>query len=370
MNERHLEEAFAPVPQVVLDHMDEALKEVHRMNQTYRKPVMAVVLALAAVLALAGTALAAGIRWGALDFFAAVEYAGDALPEARNALRTSIPQEGGETDWATFTLREALSDGRYAWLVFDVEPTDKDTLLVAGGLSPNLPASSYAPELPEDQSLAQWVEASDDYTRIMAVTIDQEKSVYTADIQTFSWHGGANGVLSVMLRIADMPEKSVEQRFICTVMPWWTSADELRAPQKTTLTADLDLVDEPLWTASWTGQVTIPDSHITVEEISLVGTAIGMYCEITYAAPEASFPFYPWLYPVDDQGKRLPWAAGNTFVQINGVMQPDNRIRKLEDGRYQSYGSHAPLPEMPESLRISGVTNVDQRLEDVEIPLK
>ena len=371
MNERHLEDAFVPMPPVVLDHIDEAFKEVHTMNQKYRKPAMAVVLTIVAVLALAGTAVAAGIRWGALDFISAVDIAEEALPEARDALRTSIPQEGGVTDWAVFSLRESLSDGQYTWLVFDVTPTDKDTLLVTGGLSPNLPASSYSPELPEDVTLAQWVEISGDYARIMAVTIkpEQEEYVYTADDKT-SWHSEADGAVSIMLRLADEPEEDGTHAFVCNVMPWWSNETDVRAPQKVTLTAHIEHGGEPLWTAKWTGQMPIPDSGIVVEEVELAGTVVGMYCQITYSAPNASNHLYPWLYPVDEQGHRLEWAAGNTFVRFDGVIQSTNHIKMLEDGQYQSYGSFAPLSEMPESLWISGVMNGDHWLEDVEIPLQ
>lgn len=370
MNDWRLEDAFAPVPDVVQEHIDKAIMEVHNMNQKHRKPMLAVIVAVAAVLVLAGTAVAAGIRWGALDFFTAGVFHGETLPEAQAMLQTDIRQEGGVTDWAVFTVREALCDGRYAWLVFDVTPTDEETLLVSNGMSPQAAANNYASELPGDMTVAQWAEANG-YTRIMEVTITQQKSQSGNRYEPArsSWHTEKNGALTFMYRMRCASEDDAGQGFTCTVMPRWTAGYDSFVPQTAQLTVALEYVSATLWTASWKGEMPIPDSEIVVEEVTLTGTAVGVYSEIIFSMPEPEERLMTWLYPVDEQGKRLSESAGDVFGLKDGQSFTSGGTERLGNGRYRSYGSYAAMAEAPETIGISGMFEFD-RLNAIKLPLE
>lgn len=377
MNERHLEDAFAPVPQAVLDHIDEALMEVQAMNQKHRKPVLAIALVAVLILALAGTAIATGIRWGMSDFLTQGTRIGDILPEVRDAIQTSVRQAGGSLDGVTFTLQEALCDGKYAWMLFDVTSSEKGTLLVANEMSVQAPANRLSAELPEDRTIAQWAEENG-YTRITTVRLEQEPDTQDEfTIERLSWHWQPDGAISVMIMGPYQKQTAGDVHFVCQAMPWWGDGAEQHSPQKELITVTL-APGEPLWTAEWSGSAMIPDSDITIEHIGLVGTIAGMYAELTYEGTqdihEKGVLRIEWLRLVDEDGKELFRGAGTGLDDIRrgggetaGVKLP------LGDHRFLQAMTYAALPEPPEILRVSAIRSDNSetvRLGVVEIPLK
>lgn len=371
MNGWPLEKAFAPVPAIVREHIDEALTEVKSMNQKHTKPMMVLALTAMIVLALAGTAVAAGIRWGALDFFSAGVFDGEVLPEAGDALQTDIRQEGGMTDWAVFTLREALCDGYFTWLVFDVTPTAEETLLVTG-MSVNAAANIYSPELPEHMALAQWAEENG-YAHIVAVTVEQQKPARDKRFgqPRISWHREADGALSIMYQVPYDPEAR-EQTFTCSAMMGWEKDGSVRMPRSADLAVTLASGNEPLWTVEWQGEVMIPDSDIVVEEIRLVETVVGLYSEIICSAANLEGEL-PWLYLVNEQGRMLELSVGFTFNAQEGQSVSTGGTEKRDDGRYWSHGSYAAMAKPPEVVSVAcKLFNKEtsmRQLESVEIQL-
>lgn len=378
MNDWHLEKAFAPTPQVVLSHMDEALEEVHTMKQTHRKPTAVLILAIVLVLAMAGGAIAASLRWGMSDFLAKGYRIGNLLPEAREAIQTSVPQEGGALEGITFTLQEALCDSRYAWLVFDVTTSEEDTLLVFGGMSTNLPASQLSPDLPEDVTIAQWA-ADSGYARITTVRLEQEWNTKDEFIlERLDWHWQPDGTVSVIVMGPYTKQEPGDLRFICRAMPWWSNGAEQHPFQEAPITVTI-APGKPLWTADWSGSAMLPDSDITIEHIELVGTIASMYCEITYVGAqdrlEKDSPLVEWLRLVDEQGQQLMWGAGTGLsdirtekgVETHGIKLP------LDNNRFMLATTYAALPEPPETLRICGIRTEGSEtvhLGIVEIPLE
>lgn len=363
MNERHLEEAFAPVPAMVLDHIDEALTEVHVMDRKHRKPATALVFAIALMLALAGTAVATGIRWGMFDFLALGDNIGEALPEAREAIQTTVEQQGGELDDAVFTVREALYDNKTLWLMIDVVPTEADTLILSLNARPSLPASRLAPELPEDVALEQWAEENG-YARMTLVDLECD-SGWSPFERTSYWQ--EDGTVTIMLAGSYERENDGIVVLNCSAMQWRRDNGRWRS---TELTVTIGPGNEPLWTVEWTGEAAFPGTEIVVESVTLTGTVVGMYVEICCTCPETEEWYeHPWLYPVDEQGKRQLWGAGSGISSTASGYQTVSSDKRLEENRWLLCSSYAALAEPPETLRLGGMLG-HERLSAIEISLK
>lgn len=310
MNDRHLEEAFAPMPRVVLDHIDEALKEVQAMNQKHRKPTMALVFAILLALAMAGGAVAAGMNWNALDFLSRGHDSGAALPEARDLVQTEIPQTGGLLEEAVFTVEEAMCDGYDAYVVFSVKPAHEDTLLVTSQSFSSAPASRFIPELPDDVSLAQWAEENG-YARVEAIrlTHDDQSQGDGFDWEESSIRRQEDGTYRIMLKGKYQSPDAQDVTFRChTVTRWRKDAGEsIRAAAE--LTATLDPAPEPLWVREWEGEAEIPGTGVTIEKIVLTGTPIAMHTEITHKGEGSRF--ITQIHLLDDEGNPLKGGAGN-----------------------------------------------------------
>lgn len=357
MNDWHLEEAFAPTPQVVLSHMDEALEEVRAMKQTHRKPVLAIALVAALILALGGTAAATGASWGLFDFFSRGNFKGQPLPEASVALRTDSFQQGGITDGAAVTLRESLCDGRYAWMVFDVIPSDAQTLLILTEDRPRAAASEFSPELPRDMTLLEWAEEKG-YRRIMNISMATEDLM-----QEVTWHREADGSYTVLAMAECAATETAILNLTCSLHPVWDiSTDGQTIDRQIPIQVTLQPSVDPLWTAEWTGQASIPDTDIVIERVSLTCTVIATYVEITYTASEMH-----WLYPRDETGQRMLYSPGILSKTKEGIMTTGHMTR-LGNGHFKSSGLYSPMPEPPETLLIGGMhRSTNQRLESISI---
>lgn len=359
MNDWRLEDAFAPVPDVVQEHIDKAIMEVHNMNQKHRKPMLAVALIVVLALALGSTAVATSTQWGIFDFFSWGSNKGQALPEASDALRTDVTQQGGKMEAATFTLRETLCDGRYAWLAFDVIPSDAHTLLLTWDDSIYAPANDYSPELPKDMTLQKWAQENG-YYRIMRVDMyAQEREPW----QNASWHRQADGSYTVLMMKEFASAEGSDLAFTCVLYPIWdiTSSKQTRE-QRATVTVTLEPSIDPLWTEEWTGETAIPDTDIVIERVTLTGTAIATYVEIVYTASEIH-----WLYPRDENDKRMLYSLGIVSNTKTGIMTTSH-MYQLDKGRYVSAGLYTALPEPLESLRIGGMhRTTNERLESIVI---
>lgn len=309
MNDLHLEDAFAPVPQVVRDHLDDALTEVRQMNRKHRKP-MALAVAIALALVMTGGAVAAGLNWSALDFLSQEDDSGLALPEASDLVQTDIPQSGGVMEEAIFTVEEAMCDGYDAYVVFSVKPAHEHTLLVTGQNFSSAPASRFIPELPDDVSMAEWAEANG-YARVESIRLTHDD---LSQGDGFDWEEESvrrqeDGTYRIMLKGKYQSKDTRQVTFNCHTVTRWTKDGSQSVRAETELTATLAPAPEPLWVREWEGEVEIPGAGITIEKIVLTGTPLAMHTEITHRGEGSRFLHR--MHLVDDEGNRLKGSAGN-----------------------------------------------------------
>ena len=357
MNDGRLEDAFAPMPDVVREHIDKALTEVKIMNQRHRKPWVAVALVFALMLALAGGAVAAGFEWRSLDFLSRGYNAGQALPEVRELVQTEITQTGGVTAEAVFTAQEAICDGRNAFIMFEVRPVQEDTLLVLGQRLASAPASRFDPELPEDVSMAEWAEENG-YARILAIRMthdDNQKDGF--DWGQTSVHRQEDGSYQIMLQGTYRWLTAQEMSFQCHTVTRWTKESGKPRRETVNLTATIQPGPEPLWQFEWEGQVAIPDADCVVEKIAMTGTAIATYTEITYKgqAPLGT----GMVYLVDEDGQSLKWSAGTGVSWETEHFQKVGVADPISMGKVRCSASYEPMESPPEVLRVSITTKGD-----------
>lgn len=309
MNDHPLEKAFAPVPQVVLDHIDEALTEVQSMNRKHRKPTYALVFAIVMALAMAGGAVAAGMNWNALDFLSRGLETGVALPEARDLVQMNIPQSGGVMDEAIYAVEEVLCDGYDAYVVFNVKPAHEDTLLVSGQSLSSAPASRFIPELPDDISIAEWAEENG-YARIEAIRLTHDDVTLGDgfDLQESSVRRQEDGTFRIMLKGRYQATEAQKVTFSCHTVTRWAKDGSKTVRATEPLTATLAPAPKPLWTREWEGEVEIPGAGITIERIVLTGTPIAMHAEITHSGDGSRY--LVMMYLLDDEGNHRKWSAG------------------------------------------------------------
>ena len=360
MSDWHLEDAFAPVPAVVRDHIDAALTEVHGTTRKHRKPVLALILAAALMLALAGGAVAAGAQWNLFDFFARKYNAGEALPQAFDLVQTDVPQTGGDTPDATFTVVEALCDGRNAYLMCDVRPTREDTLLVYSQRLATSAASLFDPQLPEDMTMAEWAGANG-YTRIVNIKVTHDNKQRdgftwdTTDVQRLP-----DGTYRIMLQGRFTWPTASDIILTCGTTTRWKQDGTPTEYERATLTATLEPGPKALWYLEWSGKAPIPDTDVVVEKITLTGTALGIYSQVTFQ--KQSGGNYLWrVYFVDEDGKSLKWNAGTGSIV--------GSLSKIGGYRYRYTASYAPMPEPPKVVRISSQDNPGADVKTVIINL-
>lgn len=368
MNEQRLQDAFAPVPQIVREYTDEALAEVHAMNQRRRKPVLtlALVVAVALTLALAGGAVAAGFQWNTLDFLSRGYRTGAVLPGARDAVQTTVRQVGGVTDVATFTVQEVLCDGRNAYVVFNVAPANPDTLLVTGQHWASSPGSRFDPALPEGKTMAEWAQENG-YARILAVRVGHDDSAPDGfDWQQTTARRQSDGSISIMLQGAYQATTPGDVSFDCQLATRWSAEDE-PARRVTELTATLEPGTEPLWRVEWTGETAIPDTSIIVEKVVLTGTVTATYSEIIICTDGT---LNEQLDLVDENGSILKWSAGVGIDWESSKAQSAGEVEVIDWFHFNAVTAYEAMAEPPKTVRIRATKRPSNEVISIEIPLE
>ena len=93
----------------------------------------------------AGTALALTNTWGILDFLSGRRNGIEVLPEASGIVQTNVPQNGGEMERVSFSVREAAFDGQNYYIIVDTKPVSPKYLLLGPDAMPSDPIANMGP---------------------------------------------------------------------------------------------------------------------------------------------------------------------------------------------------------------------------------
>lgn len=309
-------------------------------------------VALALVL-MSVTAMAAAGLWGVIDF--ANLYGTKLLDSAADTVQTDIPQQGGQTTWANFTLRELVCDGQAAYMVFDVTPADEHTLLVFADVTPDSEAQMLSNDYPADMTVAEWA-ASKGYTNIVQVSIGNTDAFFVdLGIDERMTESG----MTLHARGQYQGSAEAQAEFQCVAV----RCDEEYTVDRTTLTATIH-VDEPLWTATSTEPVEYPEAGVRIDSVTLTGTVMSVYTEIGFTVTDqAIYDSYEggfWFELIDENGDRLPSGAMGT----GGMSDPDAEGHGLQHEDLQA------MNEAPSEVIIRAYSAwTKERCEPVTVPL-
>ena len=238
---RDFREAFPPMDEGFRRAVLHALDETGKERLIVKKKIRVSVVIAAVIVLLAAVALAAGKTLGVFDF---IGNHGTPLPQAGQQLQTGIVQEGGDMDDMTVTLREAVCDGRYAYLVFDMKPKG-NALLVGEGMMPQDPAWNLSQDLPEDKTIAQWAQENH-YDRIIEGSVQCVTPGVMEDTSGVAMRM-ADGMVTVRLEGECTGEAEKQLTFRCLTVPLSleTGEPDDEHIQEATMTVTLR-IDPPL----------------------------------------------------------------------------------------------------------------------------
>lgn len=129
MKERNWQDAYEPAPTSFTQRMNDTLAQLKEEEKPVKKMSFraAAILAAALLLALTSTAYALS-RFGILDTYTDRV---KPLPTAEGLVQQDFAQTGGENEYFTLTIREALSDGYRVRYVYEYKAKSDDVFLYA-----------------------------------------------------------------------------------------------------------------------------------------------------------------------------------------------------------------------------------------------
>lgn len=127
MKQSQWQQAYEQAPASFMRRMDTTMKQLKEEEPMKKQLFRTASLALAALMILTCTAFALSAT-GVLDTF---HPRFSPLPTAQNLIQTSFDQIGGDNDYFTLTVREALSDGYRMRTVYEYRAKSDDIFLYA-----------------------------------------------------------------------------------------------------------------------------------------------------------------------------------------------------------------------------------------------
>ena len=276
MTERDLERVLTQSVQDV--HLSDAARRRIRLATKEERPVKMkkfVAIAMAVVLMLSAS-IAVAEELGLFDFLARM-MGQTVLPGANELVQTDVAY--GETDAVTYTVKQAVYDGKSVSLMLEVRPKDDNTMLMCSTWSPDEQIGWYelfmeGIDANDERTFVQYA-AENGYTRFASASL---RIVAGDESQIESWN---NNVLTVLYSLnAEGDELVLPFEFRSRTYTYDTTyhMDELqRIPHEITLTAC-----DPLWTVSSTESFDVPNFGIRIDGVTIIGTPLQSYFYIDY----------------------------------------------------------------------------------------
>jgi len=330
--------------------LNESVQDVHLSDQARRnirlatkeeRPVKmkkVVAIALAVVLMLSvSVGIAEGL--GLFDFLQKT-MGQTVLPEANELVQSDVAY--GETDDVTYTIKQAVYDGKAVALMLEVRAKDNQTMLMASTWSPDEPIGWYESFMEginanDERTFTQYA-AENGYTRFATASL---RVIASDDFQIESWN---NNMLTVLYSFsAEGNELTLPIEFRSRTYTYDTTyhMDELqRIAHEITLTAA-----EPLWTVSSSETFDAPGFGIRVDGLTLTGTVVQSYWTVHYTVTDA------------ETARNTPWNANIVDMEKQyidgGVLGMGGSARPEYNGQHLTYtGAINAMETPPEQLMI------------------
>jgi len=296
-----------------------------------RKPVKKtgfrlVAVIVAACMLLTGTALAFANSWGILDFLIGRRNNVKVLPEAAEIVQKDVSQRGGQTEFGGFVVREAVFDGKSAYIVIDVKPSSPKYLLLGPDVFPSDPISNMGPVFGDKAgTIADYARENNKEMIKTSVGIDGVGSC------SIDYILDEDGTLVYMLN--GNIDSSFDQEDVninCVAVPFVsregkTVIDELNM-KRTTLSVTLKNSGTKE-TVTSTMPAVYSDFGIRVDKVTLTASAMDIYADIEYTVIDSE----KFVRAEDGLFFEFLDEAGNSIPE--GVSSGDG-IQVLEDNRF------------------------------------
>lgn len=339
MTERDLQRVLNESVQDV--HLSDAARRNIRLATKEERPVKMkkfVAIALAVVLMLSAT-VAVAEELGLFDFLARM-MGQTVLPGANELVQNNVAY--GETDAVTYTVKQAVYDGKSVSLMLEVQPKDDNTMLMCSTWSPDEQIGWYELFMegvdPNDERTFVQYAAENGYTRFASASL---RIVAGDESQIESWN---NNVLTVLYSLnAEGDELVLPFEFRSRTYTYDTTyhMDELqRIPDEITLKAA-----DPMWTVSSSESFDAPGFGIRVDGITITGTPVQSYWTLTYTVTDVEI------------ARNLGWNANlvdmNKEYLTRGVLGMGGGGLPEKNGQQLTYsGTFGAMEQPPSELMI------------------
>ncbi|PKM72422.1 MAG: hypothetical protein CVU91_08465 [Firmicutes bacterium HGW-Firmicutes-16] len=271
----------------------------------------------------AGTALALTNTWGILDFLSGRMNDVEVLPEAAEIVQNEVAQSGGQTDFATFSVREAVFDGQNVYIVVEVKPSKDEYLLLGSDTNPSDSVGNMGPLFADRTgTIANYARENNKKlirTSLGIEGVNQSLDFLLEDDNTLvfminSSITDGSSELNLNINCVAAPFVSKEGDIIDETNMKRTS---LSVVLENTGTKDVVISSEP---------VIYSDCGVQVDKVTLTGSAMAIYAEIEFTVIDkekfAETEEGLWFEFLDSNGERLPNGAGS------------GSIEKIDDNHY------------------------------------
>ena len=315
MTERDLQRVLTQSVQDV--HLSDDARRAIRLSAKEERPVKMkkfVAIALAAVLMLS---VSVGIaeELGLFDFLQKT-MGQVVLPGANELVKTDVAY--GETDAVTYTIKQAVYDGKAVALLVEMRAKDDKTFLMGQAWSPDEPIRDYqyftvGIDPDDERTIAQYA-ADHGYTRFANTSVEVNMGDYSG---LDEWN---NNVLTVLYSF------SAEGDELVLPLEYYSrtyTLDTTDAPQRVQDTITLK-AGVPLWTVSSDESFDAPEFGVRVDGVTITGTAVQSYFSIRYTITDLEkADGFGWNFNLMDMNKEyLPRGVlgmgGSASPEYNG----------------------------------------------------
>lgn len=272
------------------------------------------------------TVLAATNTWGILDFLTGRGQA-IVLPEAADMVQEDVAQSGGQTEFGSFEVREAIYDGRNVYLVIDVKPSNPKYLLLGPDASPLDPIGNLGPSFSDKSgTIADY--AKDNHLEMI------NTSVGISGVSSVDYLLNEDGTLVYMLNgsyASSSLQATIEVDY--AVAPFVSREGKMAIDaeniQRSTFLVALDNSGVKAVSTS-TAPAAFGDFGVQVDKVTLFGSSMAIYADIEYSVIDdgkfARAKDGIWFDFVDEQGDVLPsgaalWGGVEAFDETHFIQR-------------------------------------------------
>lgn len=262
------------------------------------------------------------------------------LPEANDLLQSGVAY--AETDDVTYTVKQAVYDGKSVSLLVEMRAKDDQTFLMGRSWSPDRAVGWYASAIegidPEDtRTLGEYARELG-YTRFIEATIENGDTYHCIE----EWN---NNVLTLLCTFDAQGNEVV-------LDIEYSSSDYMlntqRIPDRLILTAC-----EPLWTVTSNESFDAPEYGIRIDGVTITGTPLQSYFYIDYTVISyQQHNSFGWNATLVDTGKE-PLPAGVLGLgSSNGAYTVGMHMARWGGQHMTWHGTFGAMEQPPTELMI------------------